>query len=214
VAVTETVALIKWSISVGKWNYFAFLNKWSCFWKLRSFFFFSFVSEFTGSLSTPLVAFPHDEVSSFVTFHTLFEGLWGFFVWAEGTKTSSLGVLKISKDVMNNSNCMTSLLKNESATSGTGNIKDILGSVWILDGKVFISEDQIKFSHIKVFWFTFLGLETSPGTKELLRGDVATILRTCLLNVTLLLSLNAGQSLWITFEKFLLFMALLTALRL
>jgi hypothetical protein len=61
-------------------------------------------------------------------------------------------------------------------------------------------------------WLTSLGHETSPGTKELLWGDMSALSSTGFLNVTLLFGLDTGESLGITFVKLLLFMALLTAL--
>jgi len=121
-------------------------------------------------------------------------------------------MLKVGKDVVSNLDGLASLLKNQNATSGGGNIIDILSSIWVSNGKVFVSEDHINFSHIEVVGFTLLGHETSPGTKEFLWGDVSTLSITGLFDVTLLLSLDTSQCLWITFEKIWLWCATVTSL--
>jgi hypothetical protein len=159
VAVTETVALILWGVKDGivDSNYFL------C-WESQLLF-FGVVSEFACARSSPCVTFPHDEIKSLVGFHSPSEGVWCLFVWSKSTKTSSGGVLEVSKKIVNDFDGMTALLEDQSTSSSSGNIIDILGSIWILDSKVLISEDQINLTHIEIGWLTFLGHETSPGTK-------------------------------------------------
>jgi hypothetical protein len=134
-AISETVALIIWSI------YFCDNSNFRWLWEISgSNFFFSLIAELAGITSSPCVTFPHNEVGSLVGLHSLSEGFWCVFIPSEGTEASSLGMLKVSEDVVDDLDFMTSLLEDQSATSGGGNIKDILGSVWIFDSKVFISE--------------------------------------------------------------------------
>jgi len=91
-------------------------------------------------------------------------------------------VLKIGEEVVNDSDSFITLLKDKNATTSGGDVVNILSSVWILDSKVLVSEDQINLSHIEMRWSASLCHQTSPGTKELLWGDMSTLGITSLLD--------------------------------